>query len=65
MATLKNTRHGYVAPTEPAAPSRGLTGAGQAGIHANQNNRHHKVGATKRVGTRNAQLRAVLRHEYS
>lgn len=65
MATLKNTRHGYTHVTEPAAPSRGLVGAGQAGIHANQNNRHHKVGATKRVGTRNAQMRAVLRHDYS
>ena len=65
MATVKNNRHGHTYVTEPAAPSRGLAGAGQAGIHANQNNRHHKVGATKRVGARNAQMRAVLRHEYS
>ena len=65
MATLKNTRHGYVAPTETAGPRVRMAGAGAAGIHANQNNRHHKVGKMTRVSTRNAQLRAVLRHEYS
>ena len=65
MPELKNTRHGYVAPTEAARPRLQLAGAGAAGTHANQNNRHHKVGRTSRVSTRNAQLRAVLRHEYS
>lgn len=65
MAPLKNTRHGYVAPTEDARLRVQLAGAGAAGIHANQNNRHHKVGKASRVSTRNAQLRAVLRHEYS
>jgi hypothetical protein len=65
MAPLKNTRHGYVAPTEAARPRVRLAGAGAAGTHANQNNRHHKVGKASRVNTRNAQLRAVLRHEYS
>ncbi|HEX9227524.1 MAG TPA: hypothetical protein VF885_12850 [Arthrobacter sp.] len=62
---LKNTRHGYVAPTEAARPRFQLAGAGAAGTHANQNSRHHKAGKTARVSTRNAQLRAVLRHEYS
>jgi hypothetical protein len=65
MPTVKNTRHGYTHVTESAAPSGRMAGAGQAGIHANQNSRHHKVGKTSRVATRNAQLRAVLRHEYS
>ena len=65
MAELKNTRHGYVAPTEAARPRIRLAGAGAAGIHANQNSRHHKVGKSSRVSTRNAQMRAVLRHEYS
>lgn len=64
MPALKN-RHGHTHVTEPG-PGRGrLAGAGAAGIHANQNTRHHKVGKTSRVTTRNAQLRAVLRHEYS
>lgn len=64
MPALKN-RHGHTHVTEPA-PTRGrLAGAGAAGIHANQNTRHHKAGKTSRVSTRNAQLRAVLRHEYS
>lgn len=65
MPEIKNTRHGYVAPTEPARPRQQMAGAGAAGIHQNQNTRHHKVGLTKRVGSRTAQLRAVLRHEYS
>jgi hypothetical protein len=65
MAELKNTRHGYVAPTEPPRQRVQLAGAGAAGVHTNQNNRHHKAGKTSRVGTRNAQLRAVLRHESS
>lgn len=64
MPALKN-RHGQTVVSEPA-PSRGrLAGAGAAGIHANQNTRHQKAGKTSRVSTRNAQLRAVLRHEYS
>lgn len=65
MATLKNSRHGYTHVTEPARPRIQLAGAGAAGVHANQNSRHHKAGKTSRVSTRNAQLRAVLRHEYS
>lgn len=65
MPERKNTRHGYVAPTEPAGRRIQLAGAGAAGIHASQNTRHHKVGVTKRVGSRTAQLRAVLRQEFS
>lgn len=65
MPALKNTRHGYTPVTEPARPRLQLAGASAAGTHANQNTRHHKVGKTSRVSTRNAQLRAVLRHEYS
>jgi hypothetical protein len=65
MPELKNTRHGYVAPTEAARQRIQLAGAGAAGIHANQNARHHKVGKASRVSTRNAQLRAVLRQDYS
>jgi hypothetical protein len=64
MPAVKN-RHGSTNVTAPASPSGRMAGAGQAGIHANQNTRHHKVGKTSRVSTRNAQLRAVLRHEYS
>jgi hypothetical protein len=64
MPALKN-RHGHTNVTEPARPRVQLAGAGAAGVHANQNNRHHKVGKTSRVSTRNAQLRTVLRHEYS
>ncbi|MDP9889548.1 hypothetical protein [Pseudarthrobacter enclensis] len=40
-----------------------MAGAGDAGIHANQNNRHPNAGRTSRVATRSAQLRAILRHE--
>lgn len=65
MPTLRNSRHGHTPITEPAAPGVKMAGAGQAGIHANQNNRHHKAGRTSRVSTRSAQMRAVLRHEYS
>ena len=65
MTALTNTRHSYVAPTEAARPRIQLAGAGASGIHANQNSRHHKVGKTSRVGTRNAQLRAVLHHDCS
>lgn len=64
MPAVKN-RHGSTNVTEPDRPRVQMAGAGAAGIHANQNNRHHKVGKTSRVSTRNAQLRAVLRHEYS
>lgn len=65
MPSLKNSRHGYTHVTEPARSRVQLAGAGAAGVHANQNNRHHKVGKTSRVSTRNAQMRAVLRHEFS
>lgn len=65
MPALKNTRHGYSHVTEPARPRVQLAGSGAAGVHSNQNSRHHKVGKISRVSTRNAQLRAVLRHEYS
>lgn len=64
MPALKN-RHGQTLVSEPSRPRTQLAGAGASGIHANQNTRHHKAGKTSRVNTRGAQLRAVLRHEYS
>lgn len=64
MPTLKS-RHGQTLVSEPARPRTQLAGAGAAGTHANQNTRHHKAGRTSRVATRSAQLRTVLRHEYS
>jgi hypothetical protein len=62
MPAIKN-RHGQTLVSDPSKPRTQLAGAGASGIHANQNNRHHKVGRTSRVATRGAQLRAVLRHE--
>lgn len=60
MPAIKN-RHGQTQVSD-AKPRTQLAGAA-AGIHANQNNRHHNVGRTSRVATRGAQLRAALRSE--
>lgn len=64
MARKQPKYTGFALPEEIVRRRVEFAASGAAGTHADQNARHrHGAGRTNRVGSRSAQLRAVLKDQ--
>ncbi|GAB3161431.1 hypothetical protein GCM10027059_11560 [Myceligenerans halotolerans] len=59
----KKSRHRHALPAEAVRERAEHARSGAAGVHADQNARAYRTGATNRVGSRSARVRAAIRSD--
>lgn len=65
MPARNNRRRkpGFTLPEQLIRDRVSFASSGAAGVHADQTARKHRTGATNRIGSRSARLRAAIRSE--